>query len=272
MDHLEALRWHLVRSAVVVLVLSIGSFIFMDFIFNTIIMGPKHIDFWTYRQMCRLGEMMGMAERMCPKELKFTLMNTTMAGQFMQHIKLSFTVGIAVAFPYVGWELWRFFSPALNGREKRLAAYLIAPVILFFLTGMLFGYYVLTPMTIQFLANYMLSPDIANNITLDSYLSTLTLTCLSTAVIFELPMIILLMASLNLVTVRLLRKGRKMAIIIILVLAAVLTPSPDPQSQMLLAVPFYALYELSIWVAYGVERRRALRIRAEERALTRRKD
>ena len=179
-----------------------------------------------------------------------------MAGQFMQHIYISVSIGIALAFPYAAWELWRFFSPALKDKERKYARGIVGYASLLFIAGLVFGYYIIAPMAIQWLGAYRLSEDIQNFITLDSYLDMVINMSFSSAIVFELPMVVYFLSIAGFITPLLMRKWRKYAIIVILVIAAVLTPSPDMTSQALLSIPFLLLYEVSIFVSAIVYRRR----------------
>lgn len=256
LDHLEALRWHIVRSVVAIAVFSIIAFIFKGFFFDTIIMGPARPTFATYQFMCEMGKRFNLGDDMCMKSIGFTLINTQMAGQFMQHIMISISIGLALSFPYAAWELWRFFSPALRKNERHYARGVVFFASVLFMMGLVFGYYVITPMAVQWLGAYRLSEDIKNMITLDSYLDMVTMMSFASALVFELPMLVYFLSLAGFLTPMLMKRYRKYALVVILVIAAVLTPSPDMTSQMLLAIPFFLLYEASIFVSAMVYRKK----------------
>lgn len=254
LDHLEALRWHIIRSLVAVVVFSVVAFINKHFLFDTVFLGPFHIDFWTYRKFCELGHLMGSGDDACIKTMGFKLINTQMAGQFNQHISMSITVGLVMAFPYASWEFWRFFRPALNSKEKKYTRGLVGACSALFMVGILFGYYGITPITLQFLGTYSLSDSIVNTIQISDYIDTVTMTTISIAITFELPIVVYFLSKAGILTPTVMRTYRKHAIVIILILAAVITPTTDMLTMTLVAIPFYALYEASIFVSYIVAR------------------
>ena len=215
--------------------------------------------------MCQLSRMSGFGDAMCIDDLGFSLINTAMAGQFTQHITMSISVGIVLAFPYAAFEIWRFFRPALSKRERRFTKGVVFISSMLFFGGLLFGYYVITPITIQFLGGYRLSEEIANTITIEDYVSTVTMTTLSIAIVFELPMVVFFLSQGGIITPKIMRTYRRYAIVIILILAAMLTPSSDILSMMLVSVPFFILYELSILVSYYSERKRLKKQLNEDR-------
>jgi sec-independent protein translocase protein TatC len=254
LDHLEALRWHIIRTLLAVVVFSILAFINKSFIFDTVFLGPFHVDFWTYRKFCELGHFMGSGDEACIKTMGFKLINTQMAGQFNQHIAISITVGIVLAFPYAMWELWRFFRPALSPKEIKYTKGMVGASSFLFLIGVLFGYFGITPVTIQFLGTYSLSDNIVNTIQISDYIDTVTMTTISIAITFELPIVVYFLSRGGILTPSVMRIYRKHAIVIILILAAVITPTTDMLTMTLVAIPFYALYEASIFVSYIVAR------------------
>jgi sec-independent protein translocase protein TatC len=258
LDHLEELRWHLIRGLAVVFVLSLVAFFNKDILFGEIILGPSKVSFWTYRMLCRLGQYLGQ-EGLCVQKIDFILQNRTMAGQFTTHITTSFVAGVVVGFPYFFWEIWRFVRPGLYSTEKNLTRGAVAFVTILFGTGVAFGYYVLTPLTINFLANYKISDEIENQIDLSSYISTVMMLVLACGIMFELPAIVLVAARAGLVSAKLMRQFRRHAVIAILIVAAILTPSPDMMSQIIMSIPLYTLYEFSILLAAMADRERKKR-------------
>jgi sec-independent protein translocase protein TatC len=254
-DHLEVLRWHLIRSAIAVTVFMIVAFSFYDFIFDNIIMGPKDANFWTYRIMCRIADWIN-APDFCVTEVPGTIINTQMAGQFILQINSSLIIAVMMGVPYLLYEVWLFVKPALNDLERKSASGFVFYASLLFALGVLFGYYIVVPLAMNFLANYSISTDISNTITIDNYLSfvaTLTLGC---GIVFELPMIIYILSKLGIMTPQFMRKSRQYAVVVILLLAAIITPTPDIITMLTVSFPMFLLYELSIVVASRVHRKR----------------
>lgn len=261
LDHLESLRWHIVRSVIVIAILSVAAFFFNEFIFGQVLFGPKKPDFLTYRLLCKISHMIGMGDEICIVPPEFSLINTEMSGQFTMHMWVAFVAGLIISSPYVLWELWRFVKPALRPREKKNASLFIFVASFLFITGVVFSYYVLTPLTVSFLGGYEVSgKDVLNMPTLDSYISLVTTLTLLTGLVFELPIVIYFLSRFGIVTPQFMRKYRKHAVVIILVVAAVITPSSDIFSQVAVALPIYALYEISILVSAYVVRKNAQRV------------
>lgn len=247
LDHLEELRWHLIRSTIAVVVLALLAFIFKDFIFDTLIFGPKRPDFPTYRMFCNISRSLGM-DTFCFQEMPFRIQSRTMAGQFSAHMWTSIYAGIIIAFPYILYEFWRFISPGLKEKERKSSrGFIVIASILFFL-GILFGYYLITPLSINFLGNYQVSKEVFNDFDLDSYISLVRTSVLACGIVFELPIIMYILTKIGLVTPEILRKYRKFALIIVLILSAVITP-PDIVSQIIVAIPILILYEVSIYIS-----------------------
>lgn len=254
-DHLEVLRWHLVRSAIAVIVFMILAFTFYDFIFDQIIMGPKHPDFWTYRMMCKIGEMLNIPG-FCVTEVPGIIINTQMAGQFIMQINSSLIIAVVMGFPYLLYEVWLFVKPALTDIERKSATGFVFYATVLFILGILFGYYMVTPLAINFLANYSISDDISNTITIDNYLSfvaTLTLGC---GIVFELPIVVYILSKIGILTPEFMRSSRRYAVVVILLIAAIITPTPDIITMLTVSFPMFLLYELSIVVASRVHKRR----------------
>ena len=190
LDHLEELRWHLIRSVISILIIGTLAFIFKDFIFNTLLFGPKNINFITYEWFCNVSQILGQGNSFCIEEMPFRIQSRTMAGQFSAHLWTSILAGFIVSFPYVLYELWKFISPGLNDYERRNARGFILIASLLFFVGVLFGYYVITPLSINFLGNYSVSDEVFNDFDLSSYISLLRASVLASGLIFELPIII----------------------------------------------------------------------------------
>ena len=257
LDHLEALRWHLVRSVVVIFSLAILLFIYNDFVFGTVIFGPKKVDFLTYRLLCKLSYALGMGESMCIRSIPFSLINTELSGQFTTHMWISFIGGVILGFPYILWEIWMFIKPALHEKERKNTNGFVFFASFLFVTGILFSYYLIVPLTINFLGNYQVSPDVTNMITMDSYISTITTLTLASGILFELPIIVFFLTKFGIISPAFMRKYRKHALVIILIVAGIVTPSPDISSQLIVAFPLYLLYEVSIFVSRYVVRKKA---------------
>lgn len=257
LDHLEALRWHLFRAVSAVLIFTVAAFIAKDFVFGVLILGPSKVDFWTYRMLCDLGNYVGIPA-LCINDLPFTIQSRQMTGQFSMHMTSSLVVGLIAAFPYLFYEVWRFISPGLYAKERNAARGAVFFVSFLFLSGALFGYYVLTPMSINFLANYQLDPSIANEFDITSYVSTLSMLVLASAIMFQLPVVVYFLSMSGLVTSKMLKSYRKHSMVVILILSAVITP-PDVISQLLIAMPILVLYELGILIAKRLEKQRALK-------------
>lgn len=258
LDHLEELRWHLIRSISAILVFTIIAFLSKDFIFGVLILGPSKPDFWTYKIFCQLAIYLKTPD-LCIDHLNFTLQSRQMTGQFAMHITSSFVAGFIVAFPYVFWELWRFVKPGLYVKEVNATRGAVFVVTLLFILGILFGYFVISPLSINFLANYQLDPTILNQFDITSYISTLIMMVLASGLMFQLPMIVFVLTKMGLVTPQFMRTYRRHSVVVILVVAAFITPSPDIFSQILVALPLYMLYEASIFVSAWEIRARKLR-------------
>jgi sec-independent protein translocase protein TatC len=250
LEHLEELRWHIIRSVLAILVFMIVAFLFKNFIFNTIILAPKKPTFFTNHLLCMLGQAVHI-KALCINTKPFNLINIKMSGQLTTHIAVSIVAGIIVAFPYVLWEFWKFFRPALHTNEKQHARGAVLAASLLFFTGVIFGYFALAPLSIHFLTTYEISPDVVNQINIRSYIGTLSSICLATGLVFELPIITFFLTKVGIITPSFLKKYRKHAIIVIFILAAIITP-PDVFSQMLVSIPLLALYEVGIVISKRV--------------------
>jgi sec-independent protein translocase protein TatC len=256
-DHIDVLRKHLIRVAVVVLVLTLGAFYFTDFIFNQIIMGPKNPSFWTYRMMCKLVEKFpSIGPEFCITKIDAKIINTEMAGQFTLQLNSCVMVGVILGIPYLLFELWLFVKPALHEVERKSASGFVFFASSLFFTGILFGYYIICPLSINFLTNFTVSPDIENTFTIDSYLSSVMTLTLGAGVIFQLPVIIYILSKLGVMTPAFMRASRRYSTVIILIIAAVVTPTADPYTMLIVALPLFLLYELSIHISASIERKK----------------
>lgn len=250
-DHLEELRWHLIRSVGAILIFTIVAFsIMQDFIFPHVLLGPVRADFWTYRMLCKLSE------AMCVHEITFEMQNRTVAGQFTMHVIASFVGGLTIAFPYVFWEFWRFIKPGLHMVERKYSTGAVFFVSTLFLAGVLFGYYIVTPLSLNFLINYRLDPAISNIIDISSYISFVCMLVLGSGIMFQLPVAIYILSRIGIIGPEFLRKYRKHAIVVIFIIAAIFTPSPDFFTQLVVAIPLILLFEISIFISAGVHRRK----------------
>ena len=258
LDHLEELRWHLIRSTMAVVILGFVAFLMREFIFDTIIFGPKNPDFPTYGVFCKLSRMLGFSEAFCNNEPLFRIQSRVMAGQFSAHIWTSIWAGFIVGFPYVLYEMWKFISPGLYEKERKHSRGFILVASMLFFMGVLFGYYVVAPLSINFLGGYQVSEEVFNDIDLASYISTVRAAVIACGLIFELPIIIYFLTKIGLVTPEVLKKYRKVALVLVLILSAIITP-PDVASQIIVAVPVLILYQISIYISKVVLKREAKR-------------
>lgn len=254
LDHLEELRWHLIRATGAVVIAASIAFISKDFIFNTLLFGPKKASFPTYQLLCSLSQSLGFDKSFCFEDLPFRIQSRTMAGQFSAHIWTAITAGFIIAFPYVIYEFWRFLAPALYSKERQNAKGFIWISSLLFFLGVLFGYYIITPLSINFLGTYRVSEEVFNDFDLSSYIGLVRASVLACGLIFELPIIMYFLTKVGLVTPAGLRKYRKFALVIVLILSAVITP-PDIASQVIVAIPILILYEISIIISKMVIRK-----------------
>ncbi|RMA58001.1 twin-arginine translocase subunit TatC [Ulvibacter antarcticus] len=261
LDHLEDLRWHLIRATGVVLALSVVAFLAKDFIFDVLIFGPKNPDFPTYKLLCRLANTIGLEDSFCFTESQFRIQSRTMSGQFSAHIWTSIMTGFIVGFPYVIYEFWKFISPGMRSNERSNSRFFIVIASFLFFLGVLFGYYVVTPLSINFLGSYRVSDQVFNDFDLSSYIGLVRASVLASGLIFELPIIIYFLTKVGIVTPKLLRTYRKFALVGVLILSAIITP-PDIASQVIVSVPVLILYEISIFISAAVVRKQRKREKA----------
>ncbi|WP_373071513.1 twin-arginine translocase subunit TatC [Zeaxanthinibacter enoshimensis] len=256
LDHLEELRWHLIRSTLAVVIIGLVAFLMKDFIFDTVIFGPKKADFPTYEIFCKLSKWLGLSEAFCGDGPAFRVQSRVMAGQFSAHIWTSIWAGFILGFPYILYEMWKFISPGLYEKERRSSKGFIFIASFLFFLGVLFGYYVVAPLSINFLGSYTVSEEVFNDIDLGSYISTVRASVIACGLIFELPIIIFFLTKIGLVTPEILKKYRKIALVIVLIISAIITP-PDVASQIIVAVPVLILYQISIYISKFVVKRDA---------------
>jgi sec-independent protein translocase protein TatC len=252
LEHLEELRWHLMRSVIAIMVFAIVAFIYYDFIFNVLILAPKNPDFFTNAMFFRFSEYIGI-ESLKINTRPFQVININMAGQFATHISVSLVLGLIASFPYIFYEFWSFLKPALYDNEKKHARGSIFYTSFLFALGVLFGYYLITPLSVHFLGSYSVSDQVMNQINLTSYISSITSIVLASGVIFELPVLIFFLSKIGLVSPEFLKKYRKHSLVLILILSAIITP-PDIFSQVLVCLPLMLLYEIGIKISKRVQK------------------
>lgn len=261
-EHLEVLRGHLFRSALAIAAGAIVFIVYNKFFVREVLMGPTHADFPTYKWLCKAGHAIGLGDAMCMQDIGLKMQSTSVSGQFSMYFTLIFVGGIIVAFPYIFWEFWRFVKPALTKKELSKTRGVIFWVSLLFFLGILFGYFVIAPYTVNFFANFQLDDNIENRWTITSYIDTLVPLILGSGLAFQLPLVMFFLAKVGLMSPSFLRRNRKYAIVVILILAGVITP-PDVISQVICTIPLMLLYEISIWLTVKVEKEKALEEKEE---------
>lgn len=255
LDHLEELRWHIIRAVVAILLFTILAMVFKDVVVGVILMGPSKTDFWTYVQMCELGQLLG-SDGFCIDSLNFEIQSRKVQGQFMSFLSISLATGLVLGFPYAFWEIWRFVRPGLYAKERKASRGATFSITFLLFIGISFGYFVITPIALYFFSDFQLYEGIRNEWDISSYLSVVTLIVFGAGILFQLPVIVYFLTKAGLIGSAFLRKYRKHALIIILIVGAIITP-PDPISQILIAVPLLGLYQVSIGIARRIERREA---------------
>lgn len=254
LDHLEELRWHVVRSMAAIMIFAVVAFVSKSFVFDTLILGPAKPEFWTFRMLCKLGMLIN-SSALCIEDIPFLIQSRTMTGQFTMHLMSSFALGIIAAFPYIFWEVWKFIGPGLHSTERKVSKGAVFFVTVLFSIGVSFGYFIMTPLAVNFLANYQVSAMVMNEFDITSYVSTVTTLVLGSGFLFQLPMVVYFLSKVGVVTPTLMKRYRKHAIVVILFLGAILTP-PDPMSQVLIAFPLLGLYQFSILISASVWKRK----------------
>ena len=256
-DHIDVLRKHLLRALLVTVIFTALAFYFYEFIFETVIMGPKKPDFWTYRMMCNLVDRFpSLGSDFCITQINGKIINTEMAGQFTLQINSCIMAGIVFAVPYLLFELWLFIKPALHDSERKSASGFVFFSSLLFIIGILFGYFIICPLSINFLTNFSVSKEIENTFTITSYLSSVATLTIGTGIIFELPVVIYILSKFGIMTPAFMRASRRYAAVLILVIAAIVTPTPDMITMLVVAFPLFILYELSIFISAYIEKKR----------------
>ncbi len=255
LDHLEELRWHIIRSLIAIFVFTTIAWVFQKEIFGGIIMAPSKSEFWTNRMLCKLADLTGV-EGLCFKQADFILQSREVSGQFMMALTQSIMVGLLLSFPYFFWEIWRFVKPGLKAKEAKAARGAVFWVSLLFFMGVSFGYFVVSPMAINFLASFKLDDSIQNQFDINDYISLLSTMTLACGITFQLPMIAYVLSMVGILTPKFMREYRRHALVVILIIAAIITPSPDMISQLLVTLPLLGLYEISIIVSARVNKQR----------------
>jgi sec-independent protein translocase protein TatC len=262
LEHLEELRWHIIRSLIAIVVMMIIAFVFKNILFDKIVLAPKNPDFISNRMFCEFGHYAARIlhfrnpDIMCINTNPPNLISIKMSGQITTHIIVALVAGLIAAFPFVIREFWMFFKPALHSNEAKHARGAVLASSLLFFIGVLFGYFLLAPLSIHFLSNYRISADVVNQINVRSFIGTITSICLATGVVFELPIVAFFLTKIGIITPSFMRKYRKHSIVVIFIVSAIITP-PDVFSQMLVAIPLLILYEVSIFISAGVMKRKA---------------
>ena len=249
-DHLEVLRWHLIRSIIAVLVFTSLGLIFKDFIFDNIILAPKRADFITNRILCWLGQKVNI-NYFCVNDLNLKIINTELTGQFTMHLNVSIIGGLILAIPFILWEIWRFIKPALKEKEIRHSKAFVLVTSALFFSGVLFAYFVVVPLMVNFLGKYKVSETVDNYVNLSSYVGTVTNLTFAVGCVFEFPVLVYFLTKIGILNPSFLKKYRRHTIVIILIVAAIITP-PDMFSQILVSIPLYALFEISIHISKKV--------------------
>ena len=253
LDHLEELRWHIIRALAAIVIFGIAAFAAKDFVWGTLILGPTRVDFWTFRVFCKIGSAVGF-DGFCLDAMPFIIQSRQMTGQFTMHIYSSAVLGLIGSFPYVFWEIWRFVSPGLYDNERQLSRGAVFFVSLLFSLGVLFGYFVVTPISVNFLGHYQVDPTILNEFDITSYVSIVITLVLACGLLFQLPIVVYFLSKVGVITPAILVTYRRHAIVVILIISALVTP-PDPITQLLVTFPLVLLYEASISISKMVVRR-----------------
>mgnify|MGYP006279936875 FL=1 len=264
LEHLEELRWHLIRSIIAIVVVAIVVFLAKDYIFSNVILAPKNPEFFTNRVLCNLADKIHV-DNLCINRTPLQIINIKMTGQFAMHIMISLVLGVILAFPYIFWEFWSFLRPALYEKEIQYSRGAVFFSSLLFIMGVLFGYFVITPLSVHFLGSYQVSDQVSNTIHLKSYIGTIASVALAAGLIFELPILIYFLSKAGLVYPEFLKTYRRHAIIIIFILAAVITP-PDVFSLALVTLPLVLLYEVGIVISRRIEKQKEKEEREEDLA------
>ncbi|MFH1119088.1 MAG: twin-arginine translocase subunit TatC [Bacteroidota bacterium] len=252
-DHLDALRGHLFRSAIAIVAMAVVAFMNREFIFDKLILAPKNAGFITNRLLCQLGNWANVPS-LCIENFDLKIINYNISGQFTTHMYISFFTGMIVAAPYVIWEVWRFIKPALYEKERKHSSGAVVSMSVLFIVGVLFSYFLIVPLTLSFFGTYQVSESVNNQFALSSYISTVVSVTFSLGVVFELPVFVYFLTKVGIITPEFLKRNRKYTLVILLTIAAIITP-PDIISQILVTIPLYGLYEISILVSQRIKKK-----------------
>lgn len=255
-EHLEELRWHIVRSVIAIFIFAIIAFLNRKIIFDVVILAPKDSNFITNRILCQIADYLSISG-LCLGDMSLKIINISMSGQFMTHMYISMIVGLVAAFPYVIYEIWSFINPALHTKEKKYSGGAVISSSLLFMLGVLFSYFIIVPLTVNFFGTYQVSDVVENSISLDSYISTVVSVTFAVGLVFELPIFVYFLTKIGIITPSFMKKNRKYMLVILLIIAAIITP-PDVFSQILVVIPLYGLYELSISLSKRVYKKRLI--------------
>ena len=253
-EHLEELRWHIVRSFIAIIILAIVAFLNRKIIFDVIILAPKDSNFITNRILCQIADYLSISG-LCIGDLSLKIINISMSGQFMTHMYISMVAGVIVAFPYIIFEIWSFINPALHSKERKYSGGAVVASSALFVLGVLFSYFLIVPLTVNFLGTYQVSDFVQNSVSLSSYISTVVSVTFAVGLVFELPIFVYFLTKVGIITPDFMKKNRKYMIVILLAVSAIITP-PDVFSQILVVIPLYGLYELSIGISKRVYKKR----------------
>jgi sec-independent protein translocase protein TatC len=270
LDHLEELRWHVIRSMIAIVVFTGFAFYYVKWIFSNVILYPANSNFPTWRALCKLGQTIDNPD-LCIEDIHLVLQSRFVTGQFTITIVAALIIGLIVAFPYVAWEIWRFIRPGLRMNEQKNSRGAVASISLLFALGIAFGYFIICPLMVYVMVNYSIDPRIVNEFDITSYVSTFVALVFGTGLLFELPVVIYFLSKIGLVTPKFLRKYRKHSVVAIMIIAAIITP-PDPLSMTVISIPLYLLFEISILISARVEKQKlreeeAERIREQESSI-----
>lgn len=256
-DHLEELRWHVIRSVIAIAVGAVIVLFNVTWIVEQILMAPTRSDFIASKWLCSLSHSTGLGETLCFPPVNAKFLENTMTGQFISYFTVGFMGGFILAFPYIFWEFWRFVRPALSSKELKQTRGIIFWVSSLFFSGVAFGYFILTPFMVNFYFNFKLSSQIEIMPSFSNYMENLIYTTVGVGILFQMPLLVMLLARIGIVTGRFLRKYRRHAFVIILIAAAIITPSTDPFSLTIVTIPLYLLFEASIIIASRINKRQA---------------
>ena len=252
-DHLDELRWHIMRSLIAIVIFAIIAFVNRRIIFDVIILAPSTSDFITNRALCELGKFLSL-NALCIKDLSLKIINIKMSGQFLTHMYISIVSGFILAFPYVLWEIWQFVKPAMKDNERKYSSGGVFISSVLFLMGILFSYFLIVPLTVNFLGTYHVSESVYNQISLSSYINTVVSVTFAVGLVFELPILVYFLTKIGVLTPDFMKKNRKYMYVIMLIVSAIITP-PDMFSQILVVFPLIGLYEFSIGVSNRIYRK-----------------